>query len=297
MSIPIKDLDKYGNNCERIQVSKPSEVPGCAEGQAVRFGYNFRSDTDVSLESLLYNKGSKTLVVSLHGALNRKTFRLPRFERLSSLAGVEASALFISDPSLFIDDTLELGWFTGWEGYNLFPVLAELIKRAADEVGASQIVISGSSGGGFASLQIASLIDHSVALAFNPQTDIHRYWQGGDPTKHGAVRKYIEVLYPSAAPDGIWKIDWDVDWSVQYGTLHSAVRRFREPVNCSVVYLNNKNDFHVKQHFEPFAQALEESGQLDALTAIAYEGDAGHFPPSPKVFAEGLDYAFKVLAN
>lgn len=288
-TLPLSQLDKYGNNSPRKVMSAVSAVPECPHGEACRFGYSF--DNGTSLESLLYNKGSDVLVVSLHGALNRKNTQLPRFERLATLLGTDYSALFVSDPALYLDETLELAWFTGWEGYNLFPDLAALIKSGAEKVGASKIVLSGSSGGGFASLQLAPLIEGSVALAFNPQTDIHSYWQGGDPSKHGAERKYIEVVYPSAAPEGIWKINWDKDWSLEHGTIHSAVRRYRSPVACSVVYMNNVNDFHVEQHFEPFLNSLKESEQENILIEHSYSGKVGHFPPSPEIFLKGLEIA------
>lgn len=289
MSLPISELDKFGYNAPRREMTNVSGVPECLKGEACRFGYSF--DNSTFLESLLYNKGSDVLIVSLHGALNRKTTQLPRFERLSTLLGTDYSALFVSDPSLYLDETLELAWFTGWEGYNLFPDLAELIEASAEQVGASKVILSGSSGGGFAALQLAPLIEDSVALAFNPQTDIHSYWQGGDPTKHGAERKYIEVVYPSAAPNGIWKIDWGEDWSLKHGTIHSPVRRYTKPVSCWVVYMNNLNDFHVEQHFRPFLDSLKLSKQEGIMTEYSYEGKEGHFAPSPEVFQKGLEIA------
>lgn len=289
MTLPISQLDKFGNNAPRKEMHVVAGVPECPEGEACRFGYTF--DNGASLESLLYNKGSDILVVSLHGALNRKNTQLPRFERLATLLGTDYSALFVSDPSLYLDETLELAWFTGWEGYDLFPDLATLIRSAAEKVGAKRIILSGSSGGGFASLQLAPLIQGSVALAFNPQTDIHSYWQGGDPSKHGAERKYIEVVYPSAAPEGIWKINWDEDWTLNHGTIHSPVRRYMSPVECSVVYMNNKNDFHVEQHFEPFLKSLKATHQENLLIEHSYDGKEGHFPPNPVIFLKGLEIA------
>lgn len=294
MVTKIEELDKFGNNLPRYAATTPVEVPSCEVGNAVRIGYDF-SDS-VSLESLLYNKGSEYLVVSLHGALNRKTFELPRFERLATLLKREESGFFIADPSLYLDQTLELAWFTGWEGYNLFEDLAVLIENAASAVAAKKIVLSGSSGGGFAALQLAALIPGSIALVFNPQTDVHTYWQGGDPTKHGAVRKYIEVAYPSAAPDGIWKIDWSKDWSREFGTLHSPQRTYKNKVDSQVVYVNNANDFHVEQHYVPFLNVLQESGQEHILTTYTYDGAEGHFPPDPKTFNAGLDLALSVAS-
>lgn len=289
MTLPISDLDKFGNNAPRQEMPLVNSVPECPEGNACRFGFTF--DNGTYLESLLYNKKSDILVVSLHGALNRRTTKLPRFERLSTLLGTGYSALFVSDPSLHLDKTIQLAWFTGWEGYNLFPDLAELIKTSAERVGAKKIILSGSSGGGFAALQLAALIDGSIALAFNPQTDIHSYWQGGDPTKRGAEKRYIEVVYPSAAPNGIEKINLDEDWSLKHGTIHSPVRTYTGPVSCSVVYMNNVNDYHVEQHFKPFLESLKASRQENILIEYSYNGNVGHSAPDSKIFNKGLEIA------
>lgn len=290
-AIPIRELNTFGDNVSQIGVEKVSDVPNCPMSYAIRFGYEYSNGT--KLESLLCKKDSNTLIVSLHGALDRRKTILPRFERLASLLSFDTSILLVGDPALYLNQTLELSWYTGWEGYNLYPDLAELIKNAALEVAAERIILSGSSGGGFASLQLAALIPNSIAVSFNPQTDVHRYWNNGDPEKHGAVRKYIEVCYPSAAPEGIWKIDWDIDWSFQFGDIHSPVRRFRQKQDCSIVYLNNVNDFHVEQHFSPFYEAVSSAG-VKHLEIINYKGNQGHFPPDPETFKLGINKALSL---
>lgn len=286
----VTDLDAFGNNAERVQIRRIGEVPKCSSGTASRFGFDL--DSRSTLEALLVSRKSDYLVVSLHGALDRKKTILPRFERLATLLQGNTSSLFLSDPGLVLNPTLELGWFTGWQGYELYSDLATLIQSAAREVDAKHIVLSGSSGGGFAALQLATYIPKSIALVFNPQTDIHRYWNNGDPNSHGAVRKYIEVLYPDAAPNGIWKIDWSVDWTVQYGDLHSPVRRYLKRQDCRVVYVNNTKDFHYEQHFLPFLESLKSSRQESILTNFEYEGSIGHHPPTPEIFRQGLEIAF-----
>ena len=50
-----------------------------------------------------------------------------------------------------------------------------MIRRAADTLGVRHIVLAGSSGGGFAALQVASFLPEAVVVAMSPQTDLRQY--------------------------------------------------------------------------------------------------------------------------
>lgn len=97
----------------------------------------------------LVNKATDTLVVALHGATNRAKKELPRFEWFRTLRSEPVSSLYFSDPALELEATLELAWYTGRLEFDMHAALAEWIRRAAGAIGASRIVILGSSGGGF----------------------------------------------------------------------------------------------------------------------------------------------------
>lgn len=104
--------------------------------------------TGEALRVMVVNKASEVLVVALHGATNRAKKELPRFEWFRTLRGEAVSSMYVSDPLLEADPTLELAWYVGRFSYDLHASLAGLIERTAKSVGARRVVILGSSGGG-----------------------------------------------------------------------------------------------------------------------------------------------------
>ena len=68
------------------------------------------------LEALLTDTpGADTLVVVLHGLVDRHKYTLPRFERFDALRNLPHHMLFMSDPTLRKDSSLRVGWYVGTE--------------------------------------------------------------------------------------------------------------------------------------------------------------------------------------
>lgn len=244
-----------------------------------------------SLEALLVNKGSDVLVVSFHGALDRQRFTLPRFERLNSLKAYDVSSLYFADPALYLDSTLELAWFTGWGRFDLYPPLASWTVAAANAAGAHRIILTGSSGGGFAALQVSSLIPNSLAIPFNPQTAISAYLANG--VMRGPQRKYVSVVMPEVAPSGFDRLAPEVDWAKPLGARLSTLERYSRPRSNHVLYATNVNDFHHRDHFLPFVEAAALGRNIRRLEIYEYDGPVGHTPPAPNVFDDALRHGIE----
>lgn len=94
------------------------------------------------------------LVVVFHGA-STKEVRLPWLSGQTVTAGLPASKLFISDPSLYLSPELRLSWFSGNRYQpDLFEVITQIVSKIAQYSAASHIVALGGSGGGYASLRL-----------------------------------------------------------------------------------------------------------------------------------------------
>lgn len=161
----MENLDLFGTNAPVRKVENIFNfIPESGLG-AVR--YRGEIEPEVYLDAIIANKGSDILVVGLHGAVDRVKTQLPRFERLRSVLGEDVSSMFFSDASLWKADNLQLAWYTGWEGVDEHQIVADWAVAAANAIGAKKIIFTGSSGGGFAALQISSLVPKSLSLAFN----------------------------------------------------------------------------------------------------------------------------------
>lgn len=286
--LPIDEINQGGTNVPITELDAVDEFDPTSEVGASR--YRAPLPDGLPLEALLVNKASDLLVVSLHGATDREKYSIPRFEWLKSLLKTEYSALYLSDPTLSLRDDLQLAWYTGSAGFDLYPVLADWACEAADAVGAKGIIFLGSSGGGLAALQISTYVPGSVALPFSCQTSIANYLVGG--TLMGAQRSYVEIVMPNLAPDGVWSLKPDVDWSVPLGERSSALVRYSQPQQNFVYYVQNTRDYpHMEQHYQPFRDVIESGDNKDRVRFDLYEGPETHNPPWPDIFHSRLDTA------
>jgi len=232
------------------------------------------------VDALFDNKGGDVLIVSLHGALDRAKYRAPRFERYRSLKDSGYSVLYLSDPALALAPDLSLAWYVGYDGQDSVEACLEWIRRAADAIGAARIVVAGSSGGGFAALQITRHLPGSTALVFQPQTVLSKYYSS-------YVSAFAQERFPALGPN----------WEGRLGHRVSAVEAYREPGRNFVRYVQNRNDqSHYSRHYKPFIQArgLEAGREYPIGAPISvrlYDGPKGHKVPSKELFAEELEAA------
>lgn len=282
ITIPTEDLDEAGMNPPLTMVDSLDDFKPSPDAGASRYRHVLA--TGEPLEALLVNKESDVLVVSLHGALDRRRYTLPRFERLRTIVSNDVSSMYFADPALTREDNIQLAWYTGWEGFDAQQVVADWSIAAAKSIGATRILFMGSSGGGFASLQVSALVPGSVSLSFNPQTSVHGYLTKGEAKGIDAQRKYLEVVRPDLATGSVWHMDYAPDWSLPAGDRMSALRRYSQPLENYVYTVQNVNDFHYRDHYYPFLGACARGGNLARVRVDEYDGVHAHdSPPHPKV--------------
>lgn len=238
------------------------------------------------LDVLALRQPSEVLVVALHGALDRTKFTIPRFEWLASVRPTGYNYLGFADPALHLNRRLELAWFTGTSDEDLVPVLASWINAAASAFGAKKVIIAGSSGGGFASLQLGRVVEDSVACVFNPQTAINQYVNPLWGTR--AQRRYIDVVMPNLLPDEPDDLAGPNDWTLPLGNRLSAVRAYSTGPGAKVLYHANLNDFHHTTHYLPFVDAVEKAGNSRFLRTVEYEQEGQHPVPTREFFVQGI---------
>lgn len=287
-SVLVPELASNGSNVPVVDVHDLAETPVVPDPGAQRFRHRYPDGQE--LDALLVNRGSSSLVVSLHGALNRKLFMIPRFERLRSLLQYRVSSMYFADPSLHIHPGLELSWYTGWEGVDVQRQIAAMIMSAAEGLGVEDIVVTGSSGGGFAALVIASMIPDSTCIAYSPQVDIEQYLADG-AYPHAAKRSYLRHVWPEQAKElDIERFDFSTSWAKRVPGRTSAAARFLAPRDTRVLVVSNVQDAH---HHTVHLDALKSAigSDEERLRILPYTGPTGHHPPDRETFDDGLRYA------
>lgn len=222
-----------------------------------------------TLDLQLIRRESSNLVVVFHAAANPAKTTLPVFVGHTITQELEASILLVSDPSL--DFGIPIGWFAGDERRQLQTDLAHTIRHVSEALGARNLILQGSSAGGFAALYFAHKFPGSLAVAVNPQTNIAAYhadkvtqyfktcWNGQVPRPEHAVTNLLD-LYGDSFPN-------------------------------NVLFLQNRGDqFHIENHYRPWADRFEGLYGEKWCTLQGNWG-AGHAAPPPELQELVLKFA------
>lgn len=227
---------------------------------------------------------SDTLLISMHGAMDRARFRVPRFEWRRTLNRLDAARLYLSDSTLEINGSLEIGWYVGKGDQDLVADYAAVVHQVIAAGGFTRVICVGSSAGGYGALALSRRIPNSVAVAFSPQTTIGGY--------HLAQRK---ALAAAAFPDlpSYEEVERLHSRRVNLRKLYQKTRA----VNYVYLIQNTGDQFHYEAHYVPFALANgvdPERGGYSAwskthFVAERYENE--HAPPSRGNFVSHIQQA------
>jgi hypothetical protein len=216
---------------------------------------------------------SDLLSVRFHGAINRTKTTLPFFQGLTSERAEGGNHAVFQDPSLDLNKNMTLAWYLGDGSTNVHRFMAECIRKLQYQTNATRILLSGSSGGGFTALQVAAYLPDSVALVFNPQTDVREYF-----------RTSADVAMSTCL-----KPDVPVEEARQFRLSTSVVESYAMLEDLPrVLYVQNSGDtHHVTKHRDPFRTMLESehSNHKDRIKFVDVDWGAGHVAATSELYA------------
>jgi hypothetical protein len=154
----------------------------------------------------------------------------------------------------------------------------------------------GGSGGGFAAIRVAKDMPNSIALAWNPQTNIAKYVP--DP-----VNRYRRIAFPTIAADGNFP-----SYGEQFPSL--CTDEFLDGFKGRILYLQERTDWHVDAHLKPFLASFCRKEPSNISCSSNFSGFVtdqlylhlehwgnGHVPPSKDVLAKVLRLLSDVTMN
>lgn len=102
----------------------------------------------------------------------------PYFDRWSWYQYFDESFIAYADPIFFQDEKITLGWFVGDKNYWYIEILSEIILKLSkkQDILSKNILFFGSSGGGYSSVCLGTLIKDSKVLINNSQFLIMNYY-------------------------------------------------------------------------------------------------------------------------
>ncbi|GHB41501.1 hypothetical protein GCM10007094_33680 [Pseudovibrio japonicus] len=239
MSIP-----KYAG---KVSGSTLSEIPKAEwraeDGPADKATLYHFSDEGFRYDCLWYPSEEKRLFVLFCGDAIRSKYTLPVFNRWTWAPSFPGNCLYISDPSLYLEDTLGLAWYSGTKDYDPMPIIGRMASGIAESLGVAQdnIYSYGSSGGGFAALRFITTIPNSKAIAINPQTCVTSYHKG-------SVEKYLRICYGHTGR---------AEALAAYPKRLSIIENLDALGDRQILLAQNVQDtHHYEEHYKPLCEAM-----------------------------------------
>jgi hypothetical protein len=234
------------------------------EGVLFEFYCNFRNSSD-------------QLVVFGQAAIDRNKTSLPCFFRWKWLDSLETSGIILNDPTLYLGENLNGGWFVGTRERDYVHDCVAIINRLRELAELNKPpVFFGSSAGGFTSLAFASCIPGAKAVADIPQVDLETYHMKGEVDRLAKAAFHV---------DEIQLVPEDLKYRTQ-----AAKRFIKEGRLPDVIYLHNIRDTaHISQlngFLQNWSNAAHKipANNVGTLKLITYDrlhlSKGGHVPLS-----------------
>lgn len=228
--------------------------------------------------------GAPVMVV-FSGAITNRQKRTPPFASGRNLApGLGVPLIAISDPTLSLDRTMNIGWYAGTAMHDVQSAVDDLLQPLATRL-AGDLWLVGGSAGGFAALDMAHRLGrHCSAFVWNPQTSITEYLPN-------YAKKFAKIAFPRLggqlqAPDWKQRLRQEArSWGRRVELISDVV-----PAQAPhrMLYLQGVDDWHMQSHCAPY---LKEHGYARRAPGIWTRGEdrciwiaetgEGHTPPAP----------------
>lgn len=235
--------------------------------------YSIQVSESVKLDIEVVLNDTRVIVFVFAGAKsNKKAITTPFFMARGIGLGLEASVVYISDPTFYLHDELKLAWYAGCEEFKAQLELPKVLSFICNSISAERSIFFGGSGGGFASLYYSRFMNNSMALVWNPQVNISNYPAG----KYSVVNSYSKVSFGTTREHLGDHVNNDL--TRFYG---------RGENDNIVIYMQNISDHHAKRDLRPFLNGYSQdlpngsySGFIDDNFYLHYtDWSEGHRPP------------------
>lgn len=205
------------------------------------------------------------------GWLDRKQFPIPYFQRIKWFSSLQGIGISLSDPSLSLDDDIQVGWFLGSDKADFLQETSKYIGELMEYNGISrdETLFFGSSAGGFSSLGFATYLRGSRALVVNPQTDLFRFHN---------IPELGKIIRSGFNSRNTTQLSIQYPWRF---SISSLFMKENYAPSC-LIMINTADDWHVSEHIAPLLASLSGSPLTNDINVkFFYDKEMGHNPPGP----------------
>lgn len=138
---------------------------------------------------------------------------------------------------------MRIGWYVGTENHNWSLRMSGLVTTIAKKLGksTSDVIVYGSSAGGFASLMLAARLRDATAIAINPQTDILKY-------SKRLVSEFLQTCFSNRNELSLL--------TRERGRMRAGPVMLQANGAKYVIVQNTLDRHHYEHHYKPFCQLL-----------------------------------------
>ncbi len=250
----------------------------------------------INYDFFLTARPGTVLLCHFHGNAPREGVDPPFFAGLGVTSSTTASLFVPSDPVLELDANLSLAWHFGCEGIRLQAITIRIVQKLQALLETPRVVAWGGSGGGFAAIRVVKDVPNAIALVWNPQTDIARYYPE-------SVVRYRSIAFPRIAADAPIPSDRG-----QFPSL--CTDEFLDGYKGHILYLQERTDWHVGAQLKPFLASFCGKAGRDIASSSNFSGlitdqlylhldhwGNGHVPPGKDVISKILGLLSRVTTN
>ncbi|OEC93751.1 MULTISPECIES: hypothetical protein [Methanobrevibacter] len=250
--------------------------------------YKFIMDEPFSLEVnynhvkynfiIKFSSNNNNLICCAPGAQDRnkrtsqgELIKPPYFDRWSWFKYFEESFIAFSDPIFYYDKEITLGWCVGdknqWYAENISLIIQKLAKN--QEIINENILFFASSGGGFVSIILATLIKGSKCVVNNSQFSIFNFYE----THINRLFKFLENSFRLNKSEITDKIDYRLD----------LIKLFKKEnyMPSITYYVNACSKYDIKYHAMPFIENVMFIPQFKDNLNVHYYHEYKDFPHNP----------------
>tara|TARA_Y100000296_G_scaffold87393_1_gene132955 strand:- start:166 stop:1446 length:1281 start_codon:yes stop_codon:yes gene_type:complete len=249
------------------------------EKSNIKFDHNYILNIKSKFQMLMSLKSkSRKLIVMGQDAITRNNVDLPVFFRWSWAIDLPYSVIVLNDPTLYLNDSLNGGWFVGSNAEDYARVQADIIRKIVSWGALTDVTFFGASAGGFSSIMLATCYGYGAqAIVDIPQIDLQTYH----------ARNEVLNLFNTAFNVNNTTVHEDLKYRVD------VTKRFEKyKFVPKIKYMHNvKDNAHIEQ-FNYFIKRWSEvthkldQSQIGELTIHTYAKwhltKGGHVPLSRK---------------
>lgn len=196
----------------------------------------------------------------------------PFFRRWSWYKYFNENFIAYADPMFYLDERIQLGWYVGDKDNWYLEIISLIIKKFAKNkaIPNNNILCYGTSGGGFSSIVLGTLIRDSKVLVNNSQFNVLNYHSW-------AVNRLFEVLRKSFTGMSDDEIKKAINFRLDCNELFK-----KEKYVPSITYhVNVNSDVDIYNHCLPFLEDLLKNPYFKHDLDIHFYHDGnGHDPMS-----------------